>query len=383
MQGHFKKRGERWYYWVELERDLDGKRRQLSKGGFRTRKEAEKAFAELRDQIRQGTFVAAGKTTVASFLVDEWLPGIQASIRPSTHALYSSIVDAYVVPRIGARRLADVTPGQLNALYAALLTEGRRQQSPTRPAGLSPKMVRHVHTLLRKAFSDAVRWGSLARNPADRAEPPRPRTPEMKVWDVAQLRRFLDQVEGDRLAPVWLLMATTGMRRGEVMGLRWADVDLEAGRVSIVQTHVIVNRKIIVAEPKTLKGRRSIALDASTVAALRQLRRRQLEERLELGATWTDSGLVVAWEDGTSINPRSLSSAFTRHARAAELPVIRLHDVRHSYATAALAAGIPAKIVSERLGHANIAITLDTYSHVLPNMQEKAAEQVAQLILGL
>jgi len=383
VQGHFKKRGERWYYWVELERDLDGKRRQLSKGGFRTRKEAEKAFAELRDQIRQGTFVAAGKTTVASFLVDEWLPGIQASIRPSTHALYSSIVDAYVVPRIGARRLADVTPGQLNALYAALLTEGRRQQSPTRPAGLSPKMVRHVHTLLRKAFSDAVRWGSLARNPADRAEPPRPRTPEMKVWDVAQLRRFLDQVEGDRLAPVWLLMATTGMRRGEVMGLRWADVDLEAGRVSIVQTHVIVNRKIIVAEPKTLKGRRSIALDASTVAALRQLRRRQLEERLELGATWTDSGLVVAWEDGTSINPRSLSSAFTRHARAAELPVIRLHDVRHSYATAALAAGIPAKIVSERLGHANIAITLDTYSHVLPNMQEKAAEQVAQLILGL
>jgi integrase len=349
VEGHFKKRGERWYYWVELERDLDGKRRQVSKGGFRTRKEAEKAFAELRDQIRQGNFVAANKTTVSSFLVDEWLPGIQASIRPSTHALYSRIVDAYVVPRIGARRLADVTPGQLNALYAALLTDGRRQKGPTRPAGLSPKMVRHVHTLLRKAFSDAVRWGSLARNPADRAEPPRPRTPEMKVWDVAQLRKFLDQVAGDRLAPVWLLMATTGMRRGEVMGLRWADVDLEAGRVSIVQTHVIVNRKIIVSEPKTLKGRRSIALDGSTVAALRQFRRRQLEERLAFGATWKDSGLVVAWEDGTSINPRSLSSAFTRHARAAELPVIRLHDLRHSYATAALTAGIPAKIVSERL----------------------------------
>jgi integrase len=382
VEGHFKKRGERWYYWVELERDLDGKRRQVSKGGFRTRKEAEKAFAELRDQVRQGTFVAAAKTTVASFLVDEWLPGIQASIRPSTHALYSRIVDAYVVPRIGVRRLADVTPGQLNALYAALLSDGRRQKSAARPAGLSPKMVRHVHTLLRKAFSDAVRWGSLARNPADRAEPPRPRTPEMKVWNVVQLRRFLDEVDGDRLGPVWLLMATTGMRRGEVMGLRWADVDLDAGRLSIVQTHVIVNRKVIVSEPKTLKGRRSIALDAATVSALRQFRRRQLEERLALGATWTDSGLVVALPDGSAINPRTLSAAFTRHARAAGLPVIRLHDLRHSYATAALAAGIPAKIVSERLGHANIAITLDTYSHVLPNMQEKAAEQVAQLILG-
>ena len=381
MQGHFKKRGASWYFWVELERDLDGKRHQLSKGGFRTRKEAERAFAEVRDQIRQGAFVPPSKTTVESFLVGEWLPAIEASIRPSTHALYSRIVDAYVVPRIGPRRLGNVTPGQLNALYAALLVDGRRQVGGSRPAGLSPKMVRHVHTLLHKAFSDAVRWGSLARNPADRAEPPRPRTPEMKVWNLGELRRFLDEVAGDRLGPVWLLLATTGMRRGEVAGLRWSDVDLEGGRISVVQTHVIVNRRIVVSEPKTVKGRRSIALDAATVASLRQFRVRQLEERLALGGTWSDTGLVVVHEDGTPINPRTLSSAFTRHSRAAGLPSIRLHDVRHSYATAALAAGIPAKIVSERLGHANIAITLDTYSHVLPNMQEKAAEQVAQLIL--
>ncbi len=330
----------------------------------------------------QGGFVAASRTTVAEFLVGEWLPGIKASIRPSTHAQYSRIVDAYVVPRIGARRLSDVTPGQLNSLYAALLTDGRRQASASRPAGLSPKMVRHVHTLLHKAFSDAVRWGSLARNPAERAEPPRPRTPEMKVWDVAQLRRFLAEVDNDRLGPVWLLMTTTGMRRGEVSGLRWADVDLDGGRLSIVQTHVIVNRKVLVSEPKTLKGRRSIALDTVTVSGLRQLRRRQMEEHLAHGVPWAETGLVLSCEDGTPINPRSISSAFTRHARAAGLPPIRFHDLRHSYATAALAAGVPAKIVSERLGHASIAITLDTYSHVLPNMQEKAAEQVAHLILG-
>lgn len=204
----------------------------------------------------------------------------------------------------------------------------------------------------------------------------------MKVWSPEQLRRFLDLVADDRLYAVWLLMATTGMRRGEVVGLRWSDVDLEAGRLSVVQTIVTVNREVLVSEPKTTCGRRSIAFDATTVAALRQLRRRQVEERMALGEAYQESGLVAVLEDGTPINPRLWTSWFVRHAAASGLPHIRLHDLRRSYATAALGAGIPAKIVSERLGHASIAITLDTYSHVLPNMQEQAAEQVAQLILG-
>jgi integrase len=383
VRGHFKKRGDRWYFWVELERAPDGKRRQLSRGGFRTRKEAETAYAGLRDEIRRGEFVSPAKTSVGSFLVDEWLPAVQASVRLATHDHYSKMVHGYVVPRIGAQRLGKLRPGQLNAFYASLLVDGRRQVGAAQPTGLSPKTVRHVHTLLHKAFNDAVRWGSLQRNPADRAEPPRPRTAEMKVWDIAQLRTFLDQVATDRLGPVWLLMATTGMRRGEVIGLRWSDIDLDGGRISVVQTHVLVNRRVIVSEPKTQKGRRSIALDAATVAALRRLRRLQLEERLRYGELWTDTGHVVTHPVGTAINPRLFSSWFAQHARAAGLPPIRLHDLRHSYATAAgISAGIPAKVVSERLGHANIAITLDTYSHVLPNMQEKAAEQVAQLILG-
>jgi integrase len=236
--------------------------------------------------------------------------------------------------------------------------------------------------MLHKVLVDAVRWGRLPTNPADRADPPKPRQAEMKVWSIDQLRRFLDHVADDRLFAAWMLMATTGMRRGEVVGLRWVDVDLELGPLAIVQTHVLVNREVLVSEPKTAKGRRTVALDATTVTALRQHRKYQLEERLALGEAWEDSGLVFTHQNGWAINPRLFSSWFTQRATAAGLPHIRLHDLRHSYATAALAAGVPTKIVSERLGHANIAITLDTYSHVLPNMQEEAAEQIARLILG-
>jgi hypothetical protein len=179
-----------------------------------------------------------------------------------------------------------------------------------------------------------------------------------------------------------MLFTTTGMRRGEVAGLRWTDVDLDTGRASPRRPRVVVNYDVVVSEPKTAKGRRSLALDPATVAALREHRTRQVEQRLAVGPRWQDSGLVFTWPDGRAIHPQRFSNWFEQHTRAAGLPRIRLHDVRHSYATAALAAGIPAKIVSERLGHATIAITMDTYSHVLPGLDELVAGTVARLILG-
>jgi integrase len=379
VRGHFKRRGERWYFWAELEPSATGKRRQVSRGGFATRKEAEAAFAGFRDQVRTGTYVEPMKATLAAYLVDEWLPAIRASVRPTTHDHYARMVRAYVVPSLGHVRLQTLSPAQLNAFYADLLLGGGR----TRPgAPLAPKTVRHAHTMLHKALNDAVKWGRVSKNAADLAEPPRPATPEMKVWDTEQLRTFLESVQDDRLFAAWLLLVTTGMRRGEVLGLRWNDVNLDVARVSVVRTLTVVGHDVLVSEPKTAKGRRSVALDPATTAALRDHRREQRKERLAFGEGWNDEKLVFTLEDGTRIHPTRLSAWFSQHARRVGLPAIRLHDLRHSYATAALSAGIPAKVVSERLGHANVSITLDTYSHVLPSLQEDAAAAVAALILG-
>jgi integrase len=380
MRGSVRKRGSTWTWYLFVDPDpVTGKRRQRSKGGFRTKKECQEALNDALATLRTGTFVEPSQRTLGSFLRGEWLPAMRPPrVRPSTWLSYQKSIERHLVPGLGHLPLQRLTPAQLTAYYRTLLEAGHRSGR----GGLAPKTVRNIHGTLHTALRDAVRWGYLARNVAATADLPKGMTPEMHVWSPEQLRTYLDHVRSDRLYAAWLLFATTGMRRGEVAGLRWADVDLDAGRVSPRRPRVVVNHQVLVSEPKTAKGRRSIALDPATVAALREHRRRQLEDRLAIGPRWQDSGLVFTWPDGRALHPERFSKWFEQHTRAAGLPKIRLHDVRHSYATAALAAGIPAKVVSERLGHANIAITMDTYSHVLPGLDAQAAGTVARLILG-
>jgi integrase len=204
----------------------------------------------------------------------------------------------------------------------------------------------------------------------------------MKTWTAAELRRFLAHVEGERLYGAWVVAATTGMRRGEVLALRWRDVDLTLGRLSISQQVTTLGNRPVVSSPKTAKSRRLVALDPATVEALRGHRVAQAEERLLMGPGYRDEDLVFAWPDGRPIHPDVFSQWFDRHLQAAGLPRIRLHDLRHTHATLALAAGIHPKVVSERLGHSTISITPDTYSHVSPGLQEEAAVRVADLVFG-
>jgi len=371
-----------WYFIVDI--GANGERKQTRRRGFSTRKTAQAELTRLLGSLEQQTYVAPKRQTLATFLTETWLPAIEHTIKPGTFESYRRNVRLHVAERpIGRRQLQQVEPSDLNALYAALLRGDDEHRA------LAARSVAYIATILHRAFRDAVRWQALSRNPADSADPPRPTGgPEMQTWTGAQLRRFLDHVEGDRLAGAWWLLANTGMRRGEVLGLRWADVDLDGGLLRITRTLITtdVQRKgspgMAWGTPKTAKGRRTVALDPTTVAALRQHRARQLQERLALGEGYADEDLVVAGPAGSPLHPKAISYYFTRESKRAELPRIRLHDLRHTHATLALRAGVHARVVQERLGHANVSITLDTYSHVDLSMQAAAAAQVAALVSG-
>ncbi|MGH7749652.1 MAG: tyrosine-type recombinase/integrase, partial [Candidatus Dormibacteria bacterium] len=248
-----------------------------------------------------------------------------------------------------------------------------------------PRTVRYIHTILHRAFKDAIRWGRLARNPADAADPPRASAdnrPAMKTWTAEQVGSFLVHTAAHRLYAAFLVLATTGMRRGEALGLRWCDLDLETGRASVAQTVIVVNHQVMIGTPKTAAGRRTVALDPGTAAALRDHRRRQLAERLLMGAGFTDHGLVFCRPDGGPLHPERFSRTFTEQSAKAGLPLIRLHDLRHTWATLALSAGVHPRVAQERMGHSTVGITLGTYSHVAEGMQADAAALVAGLMTG-
>lgn len=365
-----------WYAVVSVTDPKTGQRRRDWGRGFRTRREAHARLTQVLARLDAGAYVGPTRQTVSGFLKETWLPAKRTDLKPGTLAMYETCIEAYLPPRIGSLRLPELSPSHLNGLYGDLLERGGRMGR-----GLADKTVRNVHTIIHRALTDAVRWGLLARNVADAADPPRKRSREMRTWTREQLRSFLDHARDDRLFPAFLLAATTGMRRGEVLGLRWGDVDLDAGRIAVRRSLVVVKSRLEFSDTKSGRGRR-VALDPTTKAVLRLHRKHQAEERLAWGPAYRDDDLVICREDGTPLNPDRLVDAFERHKKAAGLPRIRFHDLRHTHATLALAAGVHPKVVSERLGHASIAITMDTYSHAIPTLDEDAARMVASLVFG-
>ena len=357
---------------------LADERRRETRGGYATRREAQAAMSKVAVAVEEQSHVASSRLTVREYLMREWLPAIEHTIRPTTYRSYVAHVECHILPALGSLQLQKLAPAQINALYAKLTLAGKRNGQ-----GLTALSVRHVHAVLHRSLKDAGRWGRLARNPADLADPPRVagHGHELCTWSAEQLAAFLDSRRDDRLYALWHTLAMTGLRRGEALGLRWQDIDLEAGRLAVRRSLITEGKTVAVHEPKTARGRRVVALDPQTVEVLKAQAARQLAKRAE-SESWDDTGLVLTNEGGQALHPWLVSRCFRRAVKEAMLPDIRLHDLRHTHATLALQAGIHPKVVSERLGHATVAMTLDIYSHAIPAMQEEAAQLIAGLVFA-
>ena len=370
-----RRRGSTWTYVIDVGRDPgSGKRRQKTKGGFTTKKRAESAMRDALARVDVGATVAPSKQQLGPFLT-EWLEAARPTLRPSTQHGYAKAV-RYAAKVLGAMRLQDLTPKQLEEAYSRLTSEGGKHGQ-----GLAPKTVHNVHTVLRRALSTAERDGLVFRNVAAIARPPRVERAPIATWTAAELARFLLHVRDDAQYCAYLVLATTRMRRGEVLGLRWADIDLDGSTASVRQTVTSVAGEIVIGEPKTARSRRQIALDADTVAALAEHKSAQVAGRTRTEGDLQNLDLVFCEVDGRAIDPDSFSRRFARRAASAGLPSIKgPHGLRHTWATLALEAGVHPKVVSDRLGHASTVITLDIYSHVAPSLDADAASTVARAI---
>ncbi len=337
-----------------------------------TKRQAQEELVKLLHQVGQGAYVDHQRLTVGSFL-EKWLVDHAASaVTGKTYERYAEICRRHLTPALGHLPLSKLQPLHIQDYYARALRSGA-----LKGGCLSPQTVLHHHRVLRAALHQAVRWQLIVRNPADAADPPKPDRKEMRALSEEQTARLLQLAEESRLYTPILLAVATGVRRGELLALRWQDVDFEHGTIAvrraIEQTRTAGIR---FKSPKTARSERTVALPSLCVAALRRHKAEQSARKLSLGSAYQDLDLVFAAADGTVWKPDVLTRAYRSLVAGTEFAGLRFHDLRHSHATQLLRQGIHPKVVSERLGHSTIGITLDTYSHVLPGMQEQAASKL-------
>ncbi len=336
----------------------------------KTRKEAADKLATALCARVDGIVYDDENMTVGDYL-DRWLKGsVRGSVKQSTFDRYESVVRLHIKPAIGRLKLKKLSPAHLQSFYQDRLD-----------TGLAPASVNKLHVVLHKALSQATKWNMVPRNVAALAEAPRPAPDEMKTLSAEESRRLLEAARGDKLEALYILALTTGMRQGELLALKWQDVDLENTTLSVRRTLTKDGGRLLLGEPKTKKSRRTVRLTEAAGRALSEHLTRQVAQIERTGDLYKDEGLVFASEVGTLMNPTNLRRrSFARLLKRADLPPIRFHDLRHTCATLLLQRDVHPKYVQELLGHANIAITLDTYSHVIPGMGDHAAREMENVL---
>ena len=365
------KYGATWRYRFDAGVKPDGGRDQRSRGGFRTKREALEAEDEARRQVRDGLRLDVSKITVGQYL-DTWLIS-KRSLRATTRRTYEGHIRVYLRPLIGGLPLASLRADHLDAMFEDIRS-GRLRRAP----GIAT--TRRIHSTLRVALHDAHRRRLIPVNPATQVDLEPEPLRQRDVWTPSQLATFLDATEADPLGTALRVACLTGLRRGELCGLRWQDVDIDRSQLTIEQQLVQSGRELIFGLPKTRKGIRVVSIDPETVAALKRHRAAQAEQRLLMGPAYNTHDLVFCREDGSPLRPDAVSRRFIALTEAVGLPRIVLHGLRHSHATAALAAGVEVTVVSARLGHSRSSFTADTYMRVLREVDQAAATTVADAI---
>ena len=357
----YKRRDGRWAAAVSTG---DGGRRYFY---GRTRGEVADKLRRAQQALAQGLLLADERQRLDHYL-KRWLESTRASVSPSTWDGYERVLRLHVIPELGHVRLGRLRPQDLAECYQRLLSKG-----------LSPTYVRLGHAVLHRALRQAQRWALIPVNPASLVDAPRPAPPTVEPLRPAQIKQLMAAAQGDRLEALYVLAVTTGLRQGELLGLRWSDIDTTRQTLTVSQQVQRLRGEWSFTEPKTSSGKRMVTLPTVAITALRTRRARQGREKLRAGATWRSLDLVFANQLGGPIEKQNLiRRSFRPLLERAGLPPIRFHDLRHSAATLLLAEGVHPKVVQERLGHASIGVTMDIYSHVFPTLQEDAAKRLDQ-----
>jgi integrase len=364
MTGYVQKHGKGWRYKVEFDADSTGKRKSISKSGFKKESEAKKALREKLVEIDQGKYIENHKTTVEDFLND-WVESYKVNVSASTYKRYKELL-ATAIKYIGKIELQKLSPLNIQTLNNKLINECK----------LSNATILKVYRTLSLALKQAVGWNMISANPCVNIKPPRIVKKEMKVWTEDELKKFLFESRGEHIYLHIAIAAATGMRLGEICALRWDCVDLKKGEITVRRTIKRFGKELVVKEPKTKSSIRRISIPDDLKDMLTFHQKRQ-ESLIKDNDKYNDKNYVCAWvDDGRPYDPDNVSKNFRKLLTKYSMTKIRFHDLRHTHATILLLHDVPAKIVSERLGHSSIGITLDTYSHVLPSMQKSAAEKL-------
>jgi len=354
------RRDKRWEARFDLGY-VGGKRKRKAIYG-KSRKEVQDALREMTEAHRRGKNVAVKNRSTAAFLTT-WLGAVKPKIRPMTFRSYEARVNQHIIPALGRVPVQQLTPQQVQAWLNDL--------SATK---LSAATVRGIRAVLRAALQQGVKWGELDRNAAALADPPRLPAHESSYLTRDQARTFLQAVRGDRLEALYRVAVSLGLRQGEALGLLWSDADLDQGELRVSRALQRVNGHLELVEPKTKKSHRPVPLPAALVESLREHRARQLEERLAAGSKWQEQGFVFTTPLGTPLEGTKVTKLFQRHLAKAGLPQMRFHDLRHSYASLLDAQGVGARTIMELMGHSQISVTMNLYTHTLPSVMREAAD---------